>query len=75
MTSSEFLVKFKDILQRDDDVTLDMPLADMDEWDSMSIMAVMAWFDLNLGVKLSYKAIEEQKTVRDIIALGNGKIA
>ena len=56
-------------------MTLDMPLADMDEWDSMSIMAVMAWFDLNLGVKLSYKAIEEQKTVRDIIALGNGKIA
>lgn len=75
MTTSEFLVKFKDILQRDDDVTLDMQLADMDEWDSLSVMAVMAWFDLTLGVKLSYKAIEEQKTVQGIIALSNGKIA
>lgn len=75
MTIDEFIVIFKDILQRDDDVALDMPLEDMEEWDSMSVMGCIAWFDLNLGIKLSYQAISKQKTVQDIINLSNGKIA
>lgn len=75
MTTDEFLVEFQDMLQRDDAVDIDMVLKDIEEWDSMSVMACMAWFDMKLGIKNPYKTYAAQKTVRDLIKLADGKIA
>ena len=44
-------------------------LADYDEWDSLSKMATMAFFDKNFGVKISLKEIGELKTVKDLLNL------
>ena len=41
MTISEFLEELRDILQRDTAVSADDVLEDLEEWDSMAIMACL----------------------------------
>lgn len=68
MTKQEFLEKLQDVLERDEEVTEDMVLADMDEWDSLAAMAVMAFFNRQLSITLLPAEVREMKTVQDLIA-------
>ena len=69
MQLDEFLPIFQDVLQRDDPLTADDALADIEEWDSLAVMATIAWFDRNLGRKLTFKDFKSLETVADIAAL------
>ncbi len=69
MNKEQFLTELQDVLQRDDPVLENDVLADYDEWDSLSKMATMAFFDKNFGVKISLKEIGELKTVKDLLNL------
>lgn len=75
MTINDFLAEFLEILQRDEPVSVDTRLADLEEWDSLSVMSTMTWFATRLQVRNPYKTYAEQKTVQDIIDLAGGKIA
>lgn len=67
MTKAEFLEKLQDIFERDDEVTEDMVLKEMDEWDSLSAMAVMAFFNKTLSISLLPAEIREMKTIADLV--------
>ena len=67
MTRKEFLEKLQDVLERDEEITEDMVLADMDEWDSLAAMAVMAYFNKSLSITLFPAEVREMKTVMDLI--------
>ncbi len=69
MNKEQFLTELQDVLQRDDPVLENDVLADYDEWDSLSKMATMAFFDKNFGVKISLKEIGALKTVKDLLNL------
>jgi len=69
MTKDEFLTQLQDVLQRDDSVNAGDALADYDEWDSLSKMAVMAFFDKNFGVKITLNEIGKLCTVEDLLKL------
>ena len=69
MNKEQFLTELQDVLQRDYPVLENDVLADYDEWDSLSKMAIMAFFDKNFGVKISLKEIGELKTVKDLLNL------
>ncbi len=69
MNKEQFLTELQDVLQRDDPVLENDVLADYDEWDSLSKMAIMAFFDKDFGVKISLKEIGELKTVKDLLNL------
>lgn len=75
MTIDEFLTEFQDLLQRDDPLTVDTILQNIEEWDSMSVMACMAWFDVKFGIKLPYKTFAQQTSVQGVINLAEGQIA
>lgn len=75
MTIDTFLTEFQDLMQRDDPIDANDILKDMEEWDSMSMMACMAWFDAKLDIKLPYKVFTQQTTVQDIINLAQGRIS
>lgn len=47
MHLDKFIPIFQDLLQRDEPVFATDTLADMEEWDSLAIMALIAWFDKN----------------------------
>ena len=74
MERAAFLKQFQDLLQRDEAVTSDLPLADMEEWDSLSVMATIAFFDKRFGIRLAFACFQDLRTVEDIIALSKGGI-
>ena len=75
MKINEFMVELQDILQRDEEIHPADILEDMEEWDSMAIMACMVWFESRLGIKHPYNFYMGKKTVQDLIDAGQGQIA
>ncbi len=67
MNKEEFLEKLQYVLERDDEVTENMVLEDMEEWDSLAAMAVMAFFNKSLSIMLLPAEVREMKTVQDLI--------
>ena len=74
MKKEDFLVELEDILQREEACAETDNLEDYEEWDSLSKMAIMAFFNKEFGIKISIDALKGVKTVADIIALAGDKI-
>ena len=68
MTKDEFIVQMQDVLQTDAELTMETLLADLDEWDSLSMMATMAFLDKNFGVKVKIADLKTFATIGDISA-------
>ena len=56
MNKADFLVELEDILQREEACAETDVLADYEEWDSLSKMAVMAFYNKEFGIKIALKA-------------------
>ncbi len=67
MTRDEFLTEMQDVLQTDAELTADTVLADLDEWDSLSIMATMAFLDKHFGIKMKLADFRALSTLGDIM--------
>ena len=74
MNKADFLVELEDILQREEPCKETDDLNSYEEWDSLSKMAVMAYYDKNFGIKLTLKELKEVNTVTDLINLAGDKI-
>ena len=72
MNQADFLLDFHDILQRDEPFSMDTLLADMEEWDSLSIMATIAYFDKKYNVALTFDTFTTTRTVGDIASFVPG---
>ena len=68
MTREECLTQMQDVLQTEDTLTAETVLSDLAEWDSLSMMATMAFFDKNFGVKIGLRDFKEIETMADLIA-------
>lgn len=66
MNREDFLEKMQDVLQMEDELTFDTVLEDLDEWDSLAMMAVTAFLDKNFNLKLTFNDFKNFKTVEDI---------
>ena len=66
MTREDFLIEMQDVLQRDDELTFEMSLADIEEWDSLSIMATMAFLEKNFGIRTTFSDYKTMNTIEDI---------
>lgn len=66
MNREQFLEEMVDVLQTEDEITMDTVLEDLEEWDSLSIMSTMAFLDKNFGVKTSMTDYKGMKTIEDI---------
>ncbi len=69
MHLDKFIPIFQDLLQRDEPVFATDTLADMEEWDSLAIMALIAWFDKNCNLHLTFPDCKALRTVADVAAL------
>ncbi len=61
-----FLKEMQDVLQCEDELDFNMKLKDIEEWDSLSIMATIEFLDLNFGVKTKIVDYTQMKTVEDL---------
>ncbi len=66
MNREEFLEAMVDVLQTEEEITFDTLLEDLEEWDSLSIMATMAFLEKEFGVKTSMKDYQNMQTIEDI---------
>ncbi len=70
MTEQEFVEKIKeDVFDTERDISLDMVLKDMDEWDSLSFVSFIAMAK-ELGItQVTRDAVNSAVTVRDLFEL------
>lgn len=66
MNKEEFLEQMQDVLQTDETLSYETVLEDLAEWDSLAVMATMAFLDKNFGVKTAMKDYKEMSTIADI---------
>lgn len=69
MTEELFLEKMADILDAEDDVTMDVVLADIEEWDSLSVVSYVAMANTSCGKKVNVKDVREAVTIQDLYNL------
>lgn len=66
MNKEQFLEEMVEVLQTEDEITMDTVLEDLEEWDSLSIMSTMAFLDKNFGVKTNMNDYKNMTTIGDI---------
>ena len=74
MKKNEFLTAMEDVLQMEDELTETQVLTELDEWDSLSKMAVMAYYKKNFGIEISLNDLKDLQSVQDLINLAGDNI-
>lgn len=69
MTKEIFLERMADILDVEDEITLDTNLSELDEWDSLSIVSYIAMANASCGKKVDVKRVREAVTIQDLYNL------
>lgn len=69
MDKQTFLEQLQDVLQRDEALFSGQKFENIEEWDSLSMMAVIAFMDKNFGVKITLKDVNGLDIVEDLIKL------
>jgi len=75
MNLSEFIENFKEILDEPEEINLlpETSFKDIDEWDSLTNLSLMAMVDSDYNIKLNADEINESKTLLDLFALIKSK--
>ncbi|WP_298069550.1 phosphopantetheine-binding protein [uncultured Mailhella sp.] len=66
MSREEFLTEMQDVLQTEEELSFATVLKDLEEWDSLSVMATMAFLDKTFGVRTTMSDYRDMKTIEDI---------
>jgi acyl carrier protein len=70
MTKNEFVVKFADYCEfEDQNLTLDTPLKSIEGYDSIAIMSMIAFLDENFKIKININQIQDLKDFNSLIGL------
>lgn len=74
MTENDFLNVMKDdILDTDIEITMDMKLADIEEWDSLSLVSFVGMARAKVGKKIDFKIVNGVDTIGDLYNLMMGE--
>lgn len=69
MTEELFLEKITNILDAEEDITMETQLDDIEEWDSFSVVNYVTMADVDYGVKVNVKDVREAETIQDLYNL------
>lgn len=65
----QFIEKMVDILDSEEEITMDTVLEDLDEWDSLSLVSFMAMANAAYGKKVAAADVKMAKTLADLYDL------
>jgi len=68
MNKAEFLDMLREVMDREEELNEEMLLDDVEEYDSLAALSLMAMFD-EYGIDVSPKTFEGLKTIRDLVNL------
>ena len=69
MTKNEFLEELKNAMHRDEDLSEDMILDDIDEWDSLAFVSVMVLYKNLFGLKITGDDLKKCLKISDLLDL------
>jgi acyl carrier protein len=69
MKRSEFIDGLREALQSEVNLAEDMALKDIGEWDSLAVIAFIAFCDERFSIQVNGENIQQCKTVSDLIGL------
>ncbi|MBR0287500.1 MAG: hypothetical protein IJQ82_00825 [Selenomonadaceae bacterium] len=73
MTAEEFIKKLADIIDTDVELKLSTKLADVEDWDSLSMVSFFSFCDSKLGIRLAPEQIKSAQTIEDLFKLATDK--
>jgi len=72
MTAEEFVKKLADVMDTEADLNLSTKLADVEDWDSLSMVSFFSFCNATLGKRLAPEEIKSAQTVEDLFKLATG---
>lgn len=70
VTVTEALAMFAEIFEEDEtDISLESSRDDIDGWDSLGVLSLMAEFDSRFDILLSSDVLEALTSIQDLLAL------
>jgi len=66
---NEFIEKFKDALDIEDEFDINVELEEFEEWDSMGYISVMSMLDEEYGKEVNANQLKDCKTLADLYEL------
>lgn len=69
MRQEELLEAFQDIIQCEEALVPDTILSSLEEWDSLALMGMLAFFDRKLGKAVTFENLGKCATVADLLKL------
>ncbi len=66
MTKNEFLLNMQEIIQTENELSYETDLESLEEWDSLAKMALIAFFNSELKIPISFDDVKQMKTIKDI---------
>ena len=73
MKKEEFLELLAETIDTEEELSEQMSLGDIDEYDSIAILSLMSMYD-ELGVKVTPNDFKDLKTVADLIKLAGDRV-
>ncbi|PWN64693.1 phosphopantetheine-binding protein [Chryseobacterium oncorhynchi] len=67
MKTSVFLEKLQEELEEDQALTLDTNLKELESYDSISLLSIIAFVDENFNKKIDTKHFKDVQTVADLV--------
>lgn len=74
MKLEEFFAELNDIMQRDEALSLDDSLADIEEFDSLARLGFMTFIEEAFGVDADPEAVAICETVADLLQFTAGSV-
>ena len=74
MTAEKFIKKLVDVMDTEAKLDLSTKLADVEDWDSLSMVSFYSFCNSTLGKKVLPEQIKAAQTVEDLFKLAVGKV-
>ena len=69
MEANLFLEKMADILDAEDELSMDMVLSEIEEWDSLGVLTFLAEMEPYSDTAITAESVKAAKTIADLYAL------
>lgn len=73
MTQEEFLKRLVELMDTEAQINLSTRLADLEDWDSLSMVSFFSFCNTTLSKKVSPDEIKAAQTVEDLFKLAGGE--
>jgi acyl carrier protein len=74
ITKKELLEEIKLTLQREEEISFETELVEMEEWDSLAYISIISLYDRLFDFIITIDKLKKSKTIDDLINLVSNKL-